>query len=125
MRSSSLFFYLLNLFYDVLPEMLSIAYGYDTKGKELTFADLTLLEDQGVLERWVGRRAVAYDGFPTLGSLYQGDVKVTNARCTTHLGSGGVSFAPAAVLVSRSLDKNTQNEFTEKVLRYADSKRHP
>ncbi len=114
----------LNMVNDVLPDMVSLAFGYDTKGKQLAFADILALEDKGILQRWVGRRAVAYDGFPTLGALYTQGRKVSNARCTTHLGSGGVSFSHAAVQMSRSCE-HIENEFTEKVLRYADSRRHP
>lgn len=115
----------LNMVNSVIPEILSIACGYDTKGQTLTAADLKNLEDKGILDSWVGRRAVTYDGFPTLGSLYNKGEKITNGRCTTHLGSGGGSFSPAAVAVSRSSEKRTEDEFIEKVLNYADSRRHP
>jgi hypothetical protein len=114
----------LNMINDVLPDIVSIACGYDTKGAQLFFNDINTLESQGILKRWVGRRAVAYDGFPTLGALYCKGCKVGNARCTTHLGSGGVSFAPAAVKMSRSF-KNIEDAFSEKILHYADSRRHP
>ncbi len=70
----------------------------------------------------MGRRAVAYDGFPTLGELFINGHKIKNARCTTHMGSGGVSFAPAAVQVSQNFEQ-TDDPFTMKVLQYADSKR--
>ncbi len=114
----------LNMVNDVLPDMLSVAFGYDTRGKQLTYADIIALERKGILHRWVGRRAVAYDGFPTLGALYANGRKISNARCTTHLGSGGVSFSHAAVQMSRSFE-HIENEFTEKVLQYADSRRAP
>lgn len=113
----------LNMVNNVLPECMSWALGYNTAGKELGTADLKVLEDKGLAERWVGRRAVAYDGFPTLGQLYCNQRKVDNARCTTHLGSGGVSFGPIAVQVSRSTEKNSRDAFVDKVLRYADSRR--
>lgn len=109
---------------DVLPEMVSIACGHNTKGTQLLSDDISILENKGVLKRWVGRRAVAYDGFPTLGALYCKGRKVNNARCTTHLGSGGVSFAPAAVQMSRSFEF-MEDEFTGKILQYADSRRQP
>lgn len=113
----------LNMMNDVLPEMVSIAFGRDTKGMNLSLKDLQELEQKGFLGRWVGRRAVAYDGFPTLGSLYSNGIRVKNARCTTHLGSGGVSFGPASVLVSRSCEKSDNDPFIVKILEYADSRR--
>lgn len=114
----------LNMINDVLPEFISLAMGYNTHGKQLSSDDLNSLVEQGVAQRWVGRRAVAYDGFPTLGHLYQNNRLVNNARCTTHLGSGGVSFAPAAVFVSRQSEQNSDNPFIKKVLMYGDSKRY-
>ncbi|MBS0625661.1 MAG: FAD-dependent oxidoreductase [Verrucomicrobia bacterium] len=114
----------LNMVNDVLPEMVSIALGIDTKGLPMTHDHIAFLESQGILNRWVGRRAVAYDGFPTLGALYRQGEKVQNGRCTTHLGSGGVSFAPAAVKMSRSLNQ-LGDDFTQKILQYADSRRQP
>ena len=112
----------LNMVNQVLPDMVSLACGYPTNGKTLTQNDLTLLQDKGIARRWVGRRAVAYDGFPTLGALYHNDKKVANARCTTHLGSGGVSFGPAAVQMSRASDSSV-DPFAQKILAYADSRR--
>lgn len=113
----------LNMINDVLPEFVSLALGYNTKGKELNADEMTDLEQKGIAHRWVGRRAVAYDGFPTYGPLYSNNRKVVNARCTTHLGSGGVSFGPASVMVSRASEKGTDDAFIKKVLMYADSKR--
>ena len=112
----------LNVLNDVLPEMVSIACNRDTKGSQLTVDDLCQLEEKGMLNRWVGRRAVAYDGFPTLGALFMDGQKIKNARCTTHLGSGGVSFAPAAVQISRRFEE-TNDPFTTKILQYGDSRR--
>lgn len=113
----------LNKINNVLPEFISLAFGYDTTGQELSADDLTALVKQGIVKRWVGTRAVAYDGFPTCGPLYSNNVMVSNARCTTHLGSGGVSFGPAAVVASRSSENETNSAFLEKVLMYADSRR--
>jgi hypothetical protein len=113
----------LNMINNVLPDFISLAYGYDTKGKRLSFEELSLLEDKGIVRRWVGRRAVTYDGFPTIGSLYCNNRKVSNARCTTHLGSGGVSFGPGAVFISRSSEQGSNNAFVQKILMYADSRR--
>jgi hypothetical protein len=112
----------LNMLNDVLPQMISIACGQNTAGKQLAFKDLRTLEKKGMLHRWVGRRAVAYDGFPTLGALFYDGSKVKNGRCTTHLGSGGVSFAPAAVQISQNYDRSN-DPFTKKILEYADSRR--
>ncbi len=112
----------LNMINHVLPEFISLAFGYDSHGKQLTDADMAMLESKGIVQRWVGRRSVAYDGFPTFGPLYCNNQRVTNARCTTHLGSGGVSFGPAAAVVSRS-SEGDHDAFIEKVLKYADSRR--
>jgi len=116
----------LNMINDVLPEFISLALGRDTSGKKLTIEDLSHLEKLGIAERWVGTRSVAYDGFPTLGSVYKKDCKITNARTTTHLGSGGGSFSLASIFVSRSTlnkDQTEQDKFTQDVLRYGSSNR--
>jgi len=98
----------LNMINDVLPEFISIALERDTKGQQLTESDLHFLEMNGFAERWAGTRAVAFDGFPTLGIAYsKNGIKINNAFVATHLGSGGGSFAPAAVVVSRS-DRDRQ-----------------
>lgn len=115
----------LNMINDLLPEFISLALGRDTKGEQLGEKDLSQLERNGIAERWVGTRAVAYDGFPTLGAVYHKENKVNNARCTTHLGSGGGSFSPGSVLVSRkALDKESElDQSTQDVLQYASSNR--
>lgn len=115
----------LNMINDVLPELMTIALGKDTKGKKLSASDLHQLEKSGITQRWVGVRAVAYDGFPTLGRLFRHDHAITNARCTTHLGSGGVSFAPAAVTASRRADESApqQDVLLDRVLRFGSSQR--
>lgn len=113
----------LNMINNVLPDCLSIAYGYHTNGKALTADELSFLETKGIANRWVGRRAVAYDGFPTMGPLYYNNQRVANARCTTHLGSGGVSFGPGAVNISRSSEQEISDPFVQKILAYADSRR--
>jgi len=115
----------LNNLNNVLPEFISLAFGYNTQGKELTASDLGSLEYLEKALCWVGRRAVAYDGFPTYGHLYHNNQVVTNSRCTTHLGSGGVSFGPASVFVSRYSQQVCDDPFIEKVLKYADSRRTP
>lgn len=115
----------LNMMNDVLPEMVSLAFGFDTHGKVFTEEDLAILEEKGLAHRWVGRRAVAYDGFPTLGSLYCHEQKVKNARCTTHLGSGGISFGPGAVWVSRASKEEAADPLVQEILMYANSKRTP
>jgi hypothetical protein len=91
----------LNIINDVFPELIALALGKSSK--ELVQEDLLLLQNKNIAIRWVGNRSFAYDGFPTLGQIYHASGRnIANARCTTHLGSGGVSFSPAAVLVSRS-----------------------
>jgi len=114
----------LNMINDVLPKFISLALGRETKGQKLTVEDLTQLEKLGIAERWVGTRAVAYDGFPTLGAVYREGRKVGNARTTTHLGSGGGSFSPASIFVSRStLGQAEPDKWTQDVLKYGSSKR--
>lgn len=113
----------LNMINQVLPEFISLAFGYNTEGRELTVEELSCLENKGIANRWVGRRAVAYDGFPTMGFLYCQNNQVSNAHCTTHLGSGGVSFGPGAVFMSRSSELRHKDAFIQKILKYADSRR--
>lgn len=113
----------LNMINSVLPEFISLAYGYQTNSKTINAEELSYLEKKGIAHRWVGRRAVAYDGFPTIGSLYCDKRQVSNARCTTHLGSGGVSFGPGAVLISRSSKQGLNDAFVQKILMYGDSRR--
>ncbi len=113
----------LNIVNSILPQLISLAFGYNTAGKTLSTEELIFLEEKGIVTRWVGRRAVAYDGFPTFGPLYCNNRKINNARCTTHLGSGGVAFGPAAVFVSRSSEDTTDDSFVQKILMYSDSKR--
>ena len=113
----------LDMINDVLPEFISSACGYLTNNKEMDSKELLYLEEQGLAKRWVGRRAVAYDGFPTIGALYCNNCKVSNARCTTHLGSGGVSFGPGAVYISRKAGRDLNNAFVQKILMYGDSRR--
>jgi hypothetical protein len=113
----------LNMVNDVLPEFISLALGYETRGKTLTEKDLQYLEDQKIVTRWAGTRAVAYDGFPSLGHVYKNDLRVENARCTTHLGSGGGSFSPVLVSISRSAMKKEQDAFTQRILSYSNSAR--
>ncbi len=113
----------LNIINHVLPQFVSLACGYDTTGCKLGVEVLKELEARGIVKLWVGRRAVAYDGFPTLGALYVNNQKIQNARCTTHLGSGGVSCGPGAALMSRSSLQKDTDPFVQKILRYSDSRR--
>jgi hypothetical protein len=124
----------LRMFNDVLPWVVSIALQRDTTGQQLTEADLDLLEKNQIATKWVGRRAVVYDGFPTLGRLYHKDEAVTNTRATTHAGSGGGSFAHIISLISTFAldpeavrqelkDVNVTPEFAQEVLFYGDSRR--
>ena len=125
----------LQMFNDVLPQVVSIALDRDTTSQNLTEKDMAYLEEKGIAKRWVGRRSVVYDGFPTLGHLYHHGKVVTNARVTTHLGSGGGSFALIASLISScSLNPaaaqkelsalNLSPEFVKNVLDFADSRRN-
>jgi hypothetical protein len=113
----------LNMVNDVLPEFISLALGYDTKEKALTEKDLDYLESQKIATRWAGVRAVVYDGFPSLGYVYKENTKIENARCTTHLGSGGGSFSPAATIISRSAMNKEQDAFAQRILNYGNPSR--
>lgn len=113
----------LNMINNVLPNFISLACGYQTNGKTMSEEELSSLQEKGIACRWVGRRAVAYDGFPTIGPLYCSNRQVRNGRCTTHLGSGGVSFGPGAVFISRNSEKGSNDAFVHKILTYADSRR--
>ena len=115
----------LNMINDVLAEFISLALRKDTRGKKLEIEDLQQLEEAQIAERWVGTRAVAYDGFPTLGAVSNKDGEVSNARCTTHLGSGGASFSPASAMISRRIWKQPieTDTLTEDVLKFGDASR--
>lgn len=116
----------LNMINNVLPQFISLALGRDTHGQTLTQADMDILENNGIAKRWAGVRAVAFDGFPTLGTAYTVDgVAIDNAIVTTHLGSGGGSFGPAAVAVSCSAaEKNgTRSPLVGSVLHFAQATR--
>jgi hypothetical protein len=96
----------LNTINEILPECLSLALGRNTKNQKLTENDLNYLEVSQMAERHVGSRAVSFDGFPTLGAVYDKQHhKIHNARTTTHLSSGGVSFSLIAVQSSRKTEK--------------------
>lgn len=116
----------LNMVNDVLPEFISLALGRDTKGQRLDQDDMDELESKNIAQRWVGTRAVVYDGFPTLGAAVTHDGKmVSNAIITTHLGSGGGSFGPAAVAVSYGLENValTRTSELESIIMFAQSNR--
>jgi hypothetical protein len=115
----------LNMINDVLPDCISLALGRDTRGQKLTLEDLTFLENQKIAERWVGTRAVAYDGFPSVGKVSNEDHEISNARCTTHLGSGGVSFAPAVVMASQAAmqEDKSSNELIQTILKFGNPTR--
>lgn len=124
----------LNMFNDVLPKLVSMALGRNTMGQRLTMEDMEQLEQQGFAKRWVGRRAVAFDGFPTVGLLYFGGHMVKNAQVTTHLGSGGGSFSWIMSKISNyelnpelfyeKIDElNLSREFLLEVLEFSASNR--
>ncbi len=116
----------LNMVNDVLPALISRALGRDTKGQKLTQTDMDILENKEIARRWAGIRSVVFDGFPTLGAAYKADgTQVENAIVTTHLGSGGVSFGPAAVAVSCSAQSQnaTRSPFADTVLNFAQATR--
>ena len=112
----------LNIMNKVQPTLVSLALGRDTRGQNLSALDLAELKHQSIADVWVGSRAVAFDGFPTLGPLYHGPDIVENARCTTHLGCGGVSFSPAAALISQgAFREGPRAAVQEQVLQYGSS----
>ena len=134
----------LQMFNDVLPHIVSIALGRDTRNQKMTYDDLDRLEKTGIARRWVGRRAVAYDGFPTVGNVYVKEqvmhegtkpkvLRVANANVRTHFGSGGGSFAWVMSLIANyAMDPDSAKEelapfitpeIAEEVLRYGDSRR--
>jgi hypothetical protein len=121
----------LNMLNDVLGKFLSLALGRNTVGVTLTQDDLNELENKGIANRWVGRRAVTYDGYPLYGYLYKGNQRVTNGFCTTYLGSGGISFALASVASTLAAKDDGQSMLDSKakglipqILKYADSRRN-
>ncbi|CDZ78427.1 FAD dependent oxidoreductase [Legionella massiliensis] len=115
----------LNVMNEILPQIISIALGRNTEGQQLTAEDLIQLEQNGIAERWVGIRAVAFDGYPTIGAISNSNGLISNARCTTHLGSCGASFAPAAVHVSRSIFSQQADieDLTNEVLSFGKTMR--
>jgi len=114
----------LNMINEVLPECISLALGKNTKGQSLTDSDLTCLEQKNIAIRWVGSRAAAYDGFPTVGSLYNKEhTKIKNARTTTHLSSGGVSFSLISVKSSRKAEENEPDLLSTDILKLGRSDR--
>lgn len=97
----------LNVVNQIVPDLVSLAFGRDTKEKDLNYDDLKLLEDQKIAERWVGIRAFAYDGMPTVGTLWQiNGEEISNAKTINHAGSGGVSYGPALVEILQKLYDN-------------------
>ncbi|MGQ3891274.1 FAD-dependent oxidoreductase [Legionella sp. CNM-4043-24] len=114
----------LDMLNTILPELISLALGRDTKGVAMSETDLNILEEQQLATRWVGSRAVAYDGFPTIGPLYNEEGKIQNGRCTTHLGSGGSSFSHASILASRQSDL-IDPKLVADVLDFGDTRRGP
>lgn len=113
----------LNMINQVVPHCISIALQRNTHGQQLTEDDLATLVEQGIAQRWVGTRAVAYDGFPTIGQLFDhNNNPIVNAYCMTHLGSGGVSFAPATAFISRAIFDDAQlaeHPFVQQILTFA------
>lgn len=119
----------LNLINKVYWDLISLALGKSSEGDTLNSFDLDDLLQKGIAKIWVGSRAVAYDGFPTLGALYRDFEIVHNARVTTHLGSGGASFALGAILLSRAELVNKEKieqsipPLVLKIISFSDSRR--
>ena len=119
----------LNAAYQLYPDLINQALSRKASKGSLKQADLDLLVQKRIARVWVGARAVAYDGFPTLGRLYVESQPIANVRAVTHLGSGGVSFGPAAVLMGQAITEgkdmlleSNQGLFTS-VREFSDSRR--
>ena len=123
----------LQMFNDVLPRVVSLALGLDTRGATMAQEQLQKLVEQGKARRWVGRRSARFDNMFTTGFLYHGGRKVENALTGTHAGSGGGSLSPILSLFNSYLKNPEQyqqdivelgwsREFIEKVYRLADSR---
>ena len=113
---------------NLYPALFSEVLNKPTTGKRLSEKDLNRLINNNIASVWVGARAVAYDGYPTLGKLYKDNKVVTNARTTTHLGSGGVSFAHGSIMMSkRAMEADNSSvklsSLENKVIHYSDSRR--
>ena len=106
----------LNVMNEVLPDLISIAMKRDTCGKNLNTADLQTLESQQIAIRWVGTRAVAYDGFTTSGPVCNSIGVVKNLEETTHLGSGGVSSGIGAVWLRRYILDKAKNSGSAQII---------
>jgi len=116
----------LNMINDIAPQLISLALGFDTTGIQLSKYHLKELQNRGIAECWVGVRSVYYDGVPVLGEVFTKEGKrIDNARATTGLGSGGVSFGPACVRISMESRKEVTGGFVSEILRYASSTREP
>lgn len=118
----------LNIINELMPQFITLALSRETQGITLTANDMAELERRGMLTRWVGSRACAFDGFPTGPDLYtQAGEKTENGSCITHLGSGGVSCGPGMVRASHARMFKTSEEKTNKLIEqlhtYADSRR--
>jgi hypothetical protein len=118
----------LNMMNDVHPALISAALGLDTYGKQLREEHLRKLEKDGYIKRWVGTRAVAYDGFPTLGYLYhkENGHKIENGFVNTHAGSGGNAFAPGVCETNYQITRSPKlDECLELIAKYSSSARTP
>jgi hypothetical protein len=89
----------LQMIHSIFPHLLDLVLAEKSSNRELTIEDLKFLESTRVAQRWVGVRSVASDGFITSGYLKNQNGIVPNATTLTHLGSGGVSFGPASVVL--------------------------
>jgi hypothetical protein len=118
----------LQMFNDVLPQFISKALGRSTKGETLTHEDMKFLETHKIAKRWAGRRAVAYDGVITAGPAYTAEgIRIKHATITTHLGSGGVSSGPGAVIATLSSEEPDyefhSHPVIQNILKYSQSLR--
>jgi hypothetical protein len=123
----------LQMFNDVLPQVVSVGLGRNTRGQQMTMDDLEDLVENKKARRWVGRRSVRFDNMFTWGFLYYQGHKVTNAMTGTHAGSGGGSLSLIMALLNAYLRSPEQfqaeidelgwnREFIETLLRLGDSR---
>lgn len=120
----------LNMINAVVPWVVSLALGRDTRGTDLTPVDMETLKKNGQATCWAGMRSVSFGGTDTISYTYlQDGQKVENGIMVTHLGSGGVSFAPVAAVAALSLQGenhfNTDPTLIKTILQNGDARRVP
>lgn len=119
-----------NVYPDLIQEVFATIGMPIEANQSLTETHLNALVKQGIAKRWVGTRAVAYDGYPTIGKLFTTDgTSIANANVITHAGSGGGSFAPVLThlnsLLMRDQKLSSSSTQLQQAAIYARSDREP